>query len=947
MQPLWPWWQGSRGRFAGDLSVNNRTLPGSSTAVQHGADRIGAFVGPYRLESVLGEGGFGVVYEAEQTHPIRRRVALKVIKLGMDTREFVARFEAERQTLAALDHPHIAKVLGAGATDDGRPYFVMELVRGEPINEYCDHHQLSVAQRIELFVQVVEAVQHAHDSGVIHRDLKPNNLIVATHDDRPFVKVIDFGIAKMTGERAAGHEAFTHVGDIIGTPMYMSPEQLGGGGPIDVRSDVFSLGVVLYQLLTGSTPLPPSTFASVPVSLIHGRVIETDPPRPSTRLRESVATLSDFARNCGVEPRTLTRTIKGELDWVVMRALEKDPVRRYQTARELTDDLRRFLAGEAVLAVPPSLGYRLSRRLKKKRESVAWVAMSLTLIVALFVPAWWGSDRSTAAAEKSIAVLPFGNLSADPHDAFFALGIHDAVMTQLTRVAELRVISRASVMAYDGTSKGIRQIGEELGVAMILGGTVSRSGLKMRVSVNLNDAQTDTVRWSDQFDVELTASNLFEIQTRITEEIAARLGSSLSNRERDAISTVDTQSTEAYAAFLRGKALGRYGENTLDEIEQSIAAFDTAIAADPRFAAAHSAKAVAHVALAWGNRSRDLNLTAARRSLDSATLLARNSAETYVAQATYFYRGLLDYGAAEAASAKALSLEPNNAEAWLIRALAARRDLRLSEAVEAFQRIVELDPLRVSSAADLAYTLAVAGRLAEARHAAESALKKGPDHPYVLGVAVTVALWSNDRAGAWTYARRMPKLDSEAYDYFRSTYALYSRDASELNVLMQGWPAPRGVPPYFDYFDLVRVFVLRQLGQEADAARLLGSVREHLELTLQDSPRLDEERKLQAATLALAQDRSKAKAALAELLADPPKDKLWLAEEGFVLLAALAAAGENADALDLVEVLMDDCSPAQFARVLLAPSFDGLRDEPRYRMLEARYRAWLESNGQS
>ncbi|MFH1999602.1 MAG: serine/threonine-protein kinase [Planctomycetota bacterium] len=294
----------------------------------------GQQIGPYKLLQRIGEGGFGAVYMAEQSEPIRRKVALKVIKPGMDSRQVIARFEAERQALAMMDHPNIARVFDAGETDNGHPYFVMELVRGVPITEYCDANRLVAGKRIELFIQVCRAVQHAHQKGIIHRDLKPTNIMVTLHDGTPVPKVIDFGIARATDQSLTDKTVFTRFGQLMGTPQYMSPEQaVISGLDVDTRSDIYSLGVLLYELLTGTTPFTPETFQNVGFTEIQRLISEQTPPRPSLRVSTLSREMSSIARVRCMEPAALSRFIRGELDWIVMKALEKDRERRYDTAQ--------------------------------------------------------------------------------------------------------------------------------------------------------------------------------------------------------------------------------------------------------------------------------------------------------------------------------------------------------------------------------------------------------------------------------------------------------------------------------------------------------------------------------------------------------------------------------------------------------------------------------------
>jgi len=370
----------------------------------------GAAVGPYTLVRLIGEGGFGSVYLAEQTEPVRRRVALKIIKPGMGTQSVIGRFEQERQALAMMDHPNIAKVLDAGTTGHGRPFFVMEYVEGQPITRYADEHRLTVRQRLELFGQVCNGIQHAHSKGIIHRDIKPSNVLVATHDGRPFARVIDFGIAKAVDQRLTEETIFTAHGHLVGTPIYMSPEQAEGSLDIDTRSDVYALGVLLYELLTGTTPLEPERLRAAAFGEIYRMVREVDPPRPSTRLGSLTDTLPRVAANRGAPPDGLRSLLRGELDWIAMRALEKERSRRYETASSFALDVQRYLAGEAVEAVPPSRMYRLRKFAIRNRGAVtAAGAVAVALIVGMVAFAWQASlardqrDRAVRAEAETQA----------------------------------------------------------------------------------------------------------------------------------------------------------------------------------------------------------------------------------------------------------------------------------------------------------------------------------------------------------------------------------------------------------------------------------------------------------------------------------------------------------------------------------------------------------------
>ena len=360
----------------------------------------------YKVLQKIGEGGMGEVYEAEQTQPVRRRVALKVIKWGMDTKEVLARFESERQALALMNHPNIAKVYDAGMTESGRPYFSMEYVKGVPITEYCDTHRLSTEERLWLFIQVCMGVQHAHQRGVIHRDMKPSNVLVTIQDDRAVPKIIDFGIAKATSQRLTERTLFTELGQWIGTPEYMSPEQAEMTGlDIDTRTDVYSLGVVLYELLVGAQPFDSTTLRGAGFDEMRRRIREEEPPRPSTRLTDHDCDSEVAAQRRRTSATNLARELKGDLDWIVMKALEKDRTRRYSTPMELAADVKRHLGNQPVEASPPSTAYRLGKFVRRNRVAVAATSLVLTALVLGTIGTGIGMVKAKREADAARQVV--------------------------------------------------------------------------------------------------------------------------------------------------------------------------------------------------------------------------------------------------------------------------------------------------------------------------------------------------------------------------------------------------------------------------------------------------------------------------------------------------------------------------------------------------------------
>jgi serine/threonine protein kinase/tetratricopeptide (TPR) repeat protein len=414
-------------------------------------------IGPYRLLETLGQGGMGSVFLAEQEQPLRRRVALKIIKLGMDTNEVVARFESERQALAMMNHTNIAKVLDAGSTEQGRPYFVMEYVPGLPLTEYCDRHQLSTRERLALFVPICHAIQHAHQKGIIHRDIKPSNILVAIENGKPIPKIIDFGVAKAVSQRLTEKTVYTQHGRLIGTPEYMSPEQAEMTGlDVDTTTDIYSLGVVLYEVLVGALPFDPSALRKAGLEAMHRIIREVDPPTPSSR----ISTLGDgamaIAHHRRAEPPTLLRQIRGELDWITMRAIEKDRTRRYQAASELAADIQRYLDGEAVIAGRPSATYRLKKALRRHKAVVAavsavFLALALGLVVSttLYVRAERARSRAEMQTRKAEQINQFlQNMlaSAKPSEKGREVTVRE-VLDEAGKQAEKSLIDEPEVQA--------------------------------------------------------------------------------------------------------------------------------------------------------------------------------------------------------------------------------------------------------------------------------------------------------------------------------------------------------------------------------------------------------------------------------------------------------------------------------------------------------------------
>ncbi len=767
------------------------------------------WIGRYKLLEKIGEGGCGIVWMAQQEEPVRRRVALKVIKLGMDTKEVIARFEAERQALALMEHPNIAKVLDAGATASGRPYFVMELVRGVPITRYCDGANLSTTQRLELFAQVCHAIQHAHEKGIVHRDIKPSNILVAQHDHLAVPKVIDFGIAKATQGRLTDATLFTAFEQFIGTPAYMSPEQAEFSGlEVDTRSDVYSLGVLLYELLAGRPPFDPKSLQQAGIDEIRRIIREVEPPRPSTRLSTMAASdRTALAKLRGAVPTQHSTQLSGDLDWIVMHCLEKDRSRRYATANELALDLGRHLRHEPVVACPPSVAYRTGKLLRRHRfgfAAAAVVGLALVLGAAVSLQQSRRAARAELAAveakagakvpaprvnPKSIVVLPFRNVSDDPApQAFFVAGLHQDLIAGLAGIRDLHCVPQETALTYRDSKKTMREIADELQVAFVLKATVRREGQKVSLTGELTKATDATRIWSKTY--ERDVAGMFAVQAELVREIAAELKTVVSTEATQLLARGPTDNPAAYDLFLKARAYGRKSLFDATQRQKKViegvpvsqlreSLLTSAVTLDPKFASAWAelarAQSFFHRFGGGDDRSGAARLAGTRRAIEAAIALAPDAPDVLISQGYYLSFLVGDYVRAAAALERAAHLQPNSPDPFYGLALIQRREGRWSDALANLRRAVELDPANADVSAELLVLLAAGRRYAEGAAEKRRSLALGTLVPndavkynearstyMAAGSTVELEKYVNNPGGLFTFGRQHEKF-ADAY----------------------------------------------------------------------------------------------------------------------------------------------------------------------------------------
>ncbi len=668
----------------------------ASTFWQEGPPRGGERVGAYVIVRELGRGGMGTVFLAERADgQFEKQVAIKILNRGADTAEILHRFRAERQILARLDHPNIARLLDAGTTSDGLPYFIMDYIVGVPVTRFAVAQKLSTRQRLELFLKICAAVEFAHRNLVVHRDIKPSN-ILANAEGEP--KLLDFGIAKLLAKDEDASQLTTEAQQRL-TPICASPEQ-AKGDPITVATDIYSLGALLYEMLSDQKPHRFSTARPTreELALVVGEQV---PPPPS-----AVASDAETAR-----------LLRGDLDAIVLFAMRKEPKMRYPTVADLAADIRRQLARKPVVARCPTLGYR-AKCLVKRNGSRLVTSAAVVIVMAGVLFAFWtrsqqNAGEAAAIAQKGIAVLPFENLSSDPDNAYFAEAIQDEILARLSNIADLKVISRTSTQKYKSAPDNLREIAKQLGVANILEGSVQKAADQVRVNVQLINALNDAHLWGDIYDRKLT--DIFAVESDIAKTIADTLQAELTGAEKQLIAAQPTSDTAAYELYLKGRLL--WEKRSGDNIPKAIGFYEQAITRDPNYALAYAGLAEAYVILpAYTPTTAPQDAyPKAKSAALKALQLDDKLAEAHTALGLFLCISDLDMAGSISEFQHAIALNPNYATAhhWYgngpLLALG-----RFDEAIAEGKRAIELDPLSPIINADLGQNLYCARRYDEA-----------------------------------------------------------------------------------------------------------------------------------------------------------------------------------------------------------------------------------------
>jgi len=887
-------------------------------------DRIGERIGAYAVISELGRGGMGAVYLAERADgQFEKRVAIKVLKRGTDTDEVLRRFRIERQILANLEHPNITRLLDAGTTTDGLPYFVMEFIEGTPITKFVQRESIGLRGRLQLFLKVCSAIDRAHRHHIIHRDIKPGNVLVNENCEP---KLLDFGIAKLLGIDP-DDEQITITAERRLTPLYAAPEQ-NAGQAATIASDVYSLGALLYELLTNKPPPGNS----------NGNSLEND---PSKHLTEALPS------HVVTDPQT-KHQLRGQLDQIVAKTMRRDPAQRYSSAAELSKDIERYLDRGAAR---PEHSYRGTswHRWQIAAASLGAIVLATALLFSLRSKFAWPKSAQTspphATVAHSIAVLPFDNLSVERENAYFADGIQGDILTNLSKIGDLKVISRRSVMSYRGKTSNVREIGKTLGVSTVLEGNVRRVGNRVRVNVELINAENEQAIWAENYDRDLT--DVLAIQTDLAKKIASELQAKLSPAEKERIERKPTENSEAYLAFVQARNLQSAYED-LGRLKQSEQLFERAVELDPRYALALSRYSQLQSWVVHQFESTPARREKARTLAERALQLEPDLPEAHLAIGFWYYHGNNNYDAALREFQIAQRGLPNEVDVYRGIGAIQRRQGKWTESTANLEKAVDLDPNDTWTLQNLAFNYQMQRNFAAANKIIDRALEVDPRGLGLWEVKVSLAI---DERGDLSVAENalatinsLPANSSEQKSEIaiaRANMLVLLRKYGELLQAADSLPdnPPHNVPPAFGGKDYVIGFAQQELNDSAGAQTAFLKAKDVASAQLKQSP--DDARVHAQSAKVLAclgeKDAALLEAQRARELLPENKDAFSGPEITAAAAQVHAILGNNADAVKILEELLSRPSWITVEGLKADPVWDPLRNDPRFQALLKKY----------
>ena len=912
----------------------------ASTFWQEEPPRGGQRVGAYIIVRELGRGGMGTVFLAERADgQFEKQVAIKILNRGADTAEILRRFRAERQILARLDHPNIARLLDAGTTDDGLPYFIMDYIVGAPVTRFAVTQRLSTDQRLELFLKICAAVEFAHRNLVVHRDSKPSN-ILANAEGEP--KLLDFGIAKLLAKDEDAAQSTTEAQQHL-TPICASPEQ-AKGDPITVATDIYSLGALLYQMLSDQKPHRFSTARPTreELALVVGEQV---PPPPS-----AIASDAQTAR-----------LLRGDLDAIVLFAMRKEPEMRYATVADLAADIRRHLARKPVVARYPTLGYRAKCLIKRNGSRLVASAAVVIVLAGVLFAFWARSQQNTREAagmpaggvsapasdiRKSIAVLPFENLGDNNSPSYFADGVQDDILTDLGKVGDLKVISRSGVAAYRGKNRNMKQIGRDLGVVNVLEGSLQISGDRVRINAQLIDTQTDTQIWAEHYDRKL--EDIFALQSELAQTIASQLKATLSTGEKAEIWRQPTQDLQAYDLYLRARAAlrGEGGVIPRENWNVAVTLLNRAIARDPKFTLAYCLLNEAYVLeYRFGEDHSPQHLAAAKDAAETALRLEPNREEGRLALARYYYHGLRDYRRTQQELSSLPSSAPHEVDFFTLASQVERRLGQFAASIRDGEKAVELDPQDASLAASLGQTYSGLRRFGDSERVANAAIARlhGAKSTGLLVVKNEAALGMGNVEEAHAAFDSIQNKDDMDYQTARLRLYLIERDYSGAKAFAaKVTDEVRKRPDFWLTLAAVahaegKVNEERQANAEAKRSALLAL------LPRPDDPGLLGELAIAESSLGQNEEALRHARQAAEML-PPSVDAVGGAMCEMNLVAALVMTGDRDATFDQLSKLVKLPFSLTHGDLKLNPVWDDLRDDPRFDRILAESALPLETS---